>query len=130
MVSDFVFYGIYVCAIVCVSLSMYVLCSFSFFFPSYSGLFYFFSFLPFFLKIILDLSYSDREKERVWIWVGGEMERIWEELWERDYNQNILYRQNLFSPIQRKKIPIILLLIDKPFPIPFPPLPYPSPLCF
>lgn len=37
-----------------------------------------------------------REKEKVWIWVGREIERIWVDLEEGNHNQTILCK-NLFS---------------------------------
>lgn len=39
---------------------------------------------------------SDRRKERVWIWVGGEVERSWEELGRGHQNQNRPYETKLY----------------------------------
>lgn len=46
---------------------------------------------------------SDREKERVWIWVGGEVERSWEELGRGHQNQNIPYETKLYFQQKIKK---------------------------
>lgn len=34
------------------------------------------------------------EKERAWIWVGGEADKIWQELGRGSHNQNILHEKN------------------------------------
>lgn len=39
---------------------------------------------------------NEREHGKMWIWVGGEVERIWTDVEEGNYNQNMLYK-NLFS---------------------------------
>lgn len=74
--------------------------SFGFFPPfllSYSGLF------VSILSYVLDacLYSNERKKERIWIWVGGEVRKTWEELGEGNCNQNTLYEKHLF-PIKEK----------------------------
>lgn len=57
-----------------------------------------FYFIIIFSFLVTCLFTNEREHEKVWIWVGGEdeVERIWTDVEEGNYNQNMLYKK-LFS---------------------------------
>lgn len=61
-----------------------------FFLCFFSGRFFFL--FGIFLILSLDCSFSnERKKERLLIWLGKEMERIWEEVARRSHSKNIFY---------------------------------------
>lgn len=63
--------------------------------PPHLFVLYFYAFLK--LSYFLDsfLYSNERERERkVWVWMGGEVGRIWEEFGVGDLNQNVLYEKN------------------------------------
>jgi hypothetical protein len=96
----FGFYGFSMCEYMHVSASVFLvlfLWLFCFLFVYLYCLFVSVLFLLFWVCL-----YSNwREKERVWIWVGGEVKRIWEESREGNHNQNILYKK--FQFYKKKK---------------------------
>lgn len=97
-------HGMSLCGNVCLCTAM---CFLSLFLGSFShvsvsilscsGLFVFI--LSYFI-IFKDTCLFSTEKESVWIWMGGEAGKIWEELKEGNHNHNILCERNQFSIIK------------------------------
>lgn len=83
----------FLCVQTCVSLH---LCEFLMFFFFFLSLFCLFcpllTCLFFLILFSLDVClFSKGETERIWIWLGGEMEKNWEGLGAGNHTQNILY---------------------------------------
>lgn len=103
-----IYYGFWICVFMvclcalCMSLYLHAflvlfLClnfppvCFVLFWPDY---FTFYLTLFIFLKLFSGtclFSHEREEKKSMWIWMGGEVERIWEEFGRANHNQNILY---------------------------------------
>lgn len=92
MVSGVTICGISVCANVC----LFYVCVLCFFFDSFSSV----VFHPVSICFLFTLFYYDnldvcilmREKEKVWVCMGGELGRVWEELYKKFYFQKVLKR--------------------------------------
>lgn len=97
-----IFYGISACMDICVSVSIYISCDFSLtlflsFVSSYSSLVGF----VFHCSTLLLFFRCLFSNKRMDIWLGGEVERIWDELGRKNHNQIIVQEKSILNKRNR-----------------------------